>query len=187
MADFTPFWSMFHTVQMIVHFPMLGMNIPGQLALVFAKLIRVAQFNVFGVNDTIIEKWIAAGDVDAIAADAQQNAVFSQMGYERYAVIPNLGVIYFIFVILVGFTLIGFLIDTIFFKSKNVDGGSNPLTKFFTNVLLRFFMAAYLEVCIVCFIQFQNIQVNGLYFLLSSVSAVIFMIFNVGIIFFTLF
>jgi hypothetical protein len=42
MADFTPFWSMFHTVQMIVHFPMLGMNIPGQLALVFAKLIRVA-------------------------------------------------------------------------------------------------------------------------------------------------
>jgi hypothetical protein len=110
------------------------------------------------------------------------------MGYQRYALIPNLGVIYYIFVIIIGLTLIGFLIDTIFFKSKNVDRGSNsPLTKFFTNFLLRFFMAAYLEVCIACFIQFQNIQVTGYMFLLSSISAVLFMVFNVGIIAFTIF
>lgn len=161
MADFTPFWSMFHTVQMITHFPMLGMNIPGQLALVFAELIRIPKFNVFGVNDSIVAKWIESGDADAIVADAQQNAIFTQMGYERYGLIPNLGVVYYIFVIITALTVIGFLIDTIFFKSKNVDGGSNPLTKFFTNLLLRFFMATYLEVCIACFIQFQNIQVSG--------------------------
>jgi hypothetical protein len=109
------------------------------------------------------------------------------MGYTRYGLIPNLGVIYYIFVVIIGLTIVGFLIDTIFFKSKNVDGGSNPLTKFFTNFLLRFFMAAYLEVCIACFIQFQNIQVNGVQFLVSSISAVIFMVFNVGIIAFTIF
>lgn len=39
MADFTAFWSMFHTVQLIVHFPMFGMNIPGQLGLFFAELV----------------------------------------------------------------------------------------------------------------------------------------------------
>jgi hypothetical protein len=181
MADFTPYWSMFHTVQIIVHFPMFGMNIPGQLALFFAELVKVSKFNIFGVNESIVEKW------GSDPSDTQQNAVFSQMSYQKYSLIPNLGIIYYMFWIFVGLTIFGCLIDTIFRKFRNVDGATNPLTKFGVNFLLRFFMAAYLEVCISCMIQFQNIQLHGFKYVMSSLSAVLFMAMSVGIILFVLF
>lgn len=188
MADFTTFWSMFHTVQLLVHFPMFGMNIPGQLGLFFAELVQVSKLNVFGVNESIIENWEANGAIATAVADQQTNAVFAQMSYEKYALIPNLGVIYYLFWILAGLTAVGYLIDTVLRKSRSVDGGSNPLTKFGTNFLLRFFMAAYLEVCITTMIQFQSMQTTGgLQFFVSSLSAVLFAALSIGVIFFVLF
>jgi hypothetical protein len=77
MADFTTFWSMFNTVQIIVHYPMFGMNIPGQLGLFFAQLIEVAKFNIFGVNDSILESWTRRGGVKQIISDAHENPVFA--------------------------------------------------------------------------------------------------------------
>jgi len=188
MADFTAFWSMFHTVQLIVHFPMFGMNIPGQLGLFFAELVQVSKFNVFGVNESITEKWEANGAIATATADNQQNSVFSQMSYEKYSLIPNLGVIYYLFWILAGLTALGYLIDTVLKKARSVDGGSHPMTKFGTNFLLRFFMAAYLEVCITTMIQFQNLQAaGGLQYFISALSAVFFAGISIGIIFFVLF
>jgi hypothetical protein len=160
---------------------MFGMNIPGQLALFFAELVKVSKFNVFGVNESIAANW--GNDV----FDAQNNAVFSQMSYQKYSLIPNLGIIYYLFWIIVGLTIFGYLIDTIFRKFRNVEGGNNPLTKFGVNFLLRFYMAAYLEVSISCMIQFQNIQLHGFKYVISSLSAVLFMAMSVGIIVFVLF
>jgi hypothetical protein len=147
---------MFNTVQVIVHFPMFGMNIPGQLGLFFAELVQVSKFNVFGVNESIVENWGLNGDISTTLSDDQENPVFSQMSYEKYSLIPNLGVIYYLFWVFVGLTVIAYFIDLIFKRSRNVDSGNNPMSKFGTNFLLRFFMAVYLEVCITVMIQFQN-------------------------------
>lgn len=187
MADFTPFWSMFHTVQMIVHFPMFGMNVPGQLALFFAELIQVSKFNVFGINETILENWSKIGTVEMQQSDRSEDAVFAQMSYERFSMIPNLGVIYYLFWILTGLTVIGYLIDLAFKKTRKVDGGSMPLSKFGTNFLLRFFMAVYLEICICGMIQFQNMQYTGFAYSISSLSAIFFAILSNGAIAFVIF
>jgi len=81
MADFTTFWSMFNTVQIIVHYPMFGMNIPGQLGLFFAQLVEVSKFNLFGVNESILETWTSKGGAKQIVADQHENPIFAQMSY----------------------------------------------------------------------------------------------------------
>jgi dolichyl-phosphate-mannose--protein O-mannosyl transferase len=93
------------------------------------------------------------------------------MSYFHWSLIPNLGVIYYLFLIITGLTVIGYVIDTIFRKFRNVeDGNSGPLTKCGINFLLRFYMAVYLEICIACFIQFQNIQVHEFKYMISSAN-----------------
>jgi hypothetical protein len=84
--------------------------------------------------------------------------------------------------------VIAYLVDTVFKKSRNVDGGNNPLSKFGTNFLLRFFMAVYLEVCITTLIQFQQMQwTGGFQFFISCTSAIIFAGLTIGIIAFTIY
>lgn len=105
------------------------------------------------------------------------------MGYNKYALIPNLGVIYYIFVILAGLTLIAYMIDRLVIKSTAAGEGRLPLTKFGANFLLRFFMAVYLEVCISTMIQFQGMQwTGGLQFFISCASAVVFAVLSLGVI-----
>jgi hypothetical protein len=109
------------------------------------------------------------------------------MSYKMYSLIPNLGVIYYMFWIIVALCVIGYLIDSVFKKSRNVEGGNLPLTKFGTNFLLRFFMAVYLEICITTMIQFQRMQFNGFQFFVSSVSAALFAVLSLGIIAWTIY
>ena len=69
-GDLVPVYGFFETLQLIVHLPLVGVNLPGSITLFLQPLTDIVQFNFFGVNDAFRERWGVSKD------DLAYNQVF---------------------------------------------------------------------------------------------------------------
>ena len=111
------------------------------------------QFNMFGANDAIKERWGISKD------DLAYNQVFYQAGYKNSAILPNLGLIILLFIIAAAYLIVAFIKDLYVIRHDTM----NPLWRkrivpYATNFMARLVSLCFLEILICCIINGQSLN-----------------------------
>ena len=56
-GNLVPIYALFETLQLIVHMPLVSINLPGSVTQFIMPIADLIQFNMFGANDAIKERW----------------------------------------------------------------------------------------------------------------------------------
>ena len=85
--------------------PLVSVNLPGSVIRFIMPVTDLIQFNIFGANDLIKERWEISKD------DLAYNQVFYQAGYKNTSILPNLGVIIVLLAIAGIYLVVAFIKD----------------------------------------------------------------------------
>lgn len=145
-----PVYGFFETLQLIVHLPLVSVNMPGKVTFFMEPLVNIVRFNFYGVNEVLQEKWGISRD------DMAFSQVFYQFGYKYTSIIPNLGFIIWLMVVAVILLIFALIKD---FYAIKVDV-KHPscrarIAPTMTNFLFRLMMLCFLEIVICCWINYS--------------------------------
>ena len=154
-GEMVPFWAMVNTLQILIHLPLINVEIPGFTALFLKGLLDVTRFE-FVPLDGLVN--ILTGYRPDAETEGGLNPVFEQYGYESKYMIPNLGLIWITFLVLCAATVLAGVKDLVTILWCDVK---TPLLRrqtkwcsFMSNVWTRFMLEVFLEMTICILINF---------------------------------
>ena len=88
-ADTFPLWSVVNTIILVVHFPLLNLQLPGNLSLFLREFL-----NILRLKDLDLEQWLEVWGVTheydpASISDRGHNIFFEQLGYDSKFFVKN--------------------------------------------------------------------------------------------------
>jgi len=181
-----PFWTTIGTLQLISHTPLFETRMPANLAVFLKEMLSLSKLDIFGLDKTVRENW-------GYEPSGGLNPVFEQHGYMGFCYVPNLGMVFVLWMLCLSFWIIAALKDKFYPKILDKWPRNKVLNHwtfkekwepFMCNFNVRFFMMAYLEISLCVFINLQNLSSYSPGYTMSAFLAIISLLLIFGFYFF---
>ena len=137
-----PFWALIHSLQLLLHVPMLNIQLPGQISLVNSQLLDIVRFGYWNPFDDMWDQ-----------NEGYIMPILNQSGYHHYSFIPNIGLIYVGMMILFTLTFLTTCLPHVlpFGLIK-----CHKSSAYIFNFSIRFTMLVFFEVALCAMINFTQ-------------------------------
>ena len=116
MADTYPIWSVINMLVLVTHFPLLYLQLPGNLSLFMKEFLGVLRLQDLKIDERLLHYWSITDEFDpAWIADSGHNIYFEQLGYNSRYVVRNCTLILCLLALWAAFCVITFLYEQVRF------------------------------------------------------------------------
>ena len=145
-------WGLLHSMQIVAHFPLINIMMPGNAQMLFQVIIKIATFNILPTEDIIAG---AESDIGIEHSDVDLTDNFEEFGFDSSDPIRNLQVMFIILMVLLLLPLLVLALKGLCYCSSKCRKCINKVqNKLYWNTYIRFGMEAYLELAICAFIRY---------------------------------
>jgi hypothetical protein len=112
-ADTYPIWSVINTIVLVTHFPLLYLQLPGNISLFMKEFLSVLRLRDLQIERLLLW-WGVTDEFDpAFIADRGHNIYFEQLGYNSRYVIRNCALILCLLAVWAVFCVTAFVFERI--------------------------------------------------------------------------
>ena len=163
-GNMIPIFGFFETLQLLTHYPLIGVKMPNFLSAFMTPFLDLVQLNFFPINERIREGW---------EPEESYNEMFQKNGFAFTSAFPNMGVVAIINAFFLTILFLSLLKDYIWKKHEFDERCARSSSAIIANITARFFFMTYLDIVLCCLINYSD-----LYFrsdgLSSSIDSIIF-------------